>query len=264
MPKGQYDRLSADAQAERAQEVRRLAFEEGLDRTQIAAKLGTITPSGVGLILDTGGDRQRILNYLEHQSSGIGIRELSAALSMDINKAQYVVDTLRKRGFITADESKSSVETGDHRSYTNIKLKKRQHGKVVRTNGHHGQEAAKPSSFVTDRIPKRLVPALAEAVASVALDHDPKMETQSVPEEPVPVVAEVVSSDILHVEDIPRYPILVRLLDRDAKIQEAARLLEKVGLDNIALQALAETDKFTPLEREYMKHARQNSDREEE
>src|SRR3954471_16579758 len=138
MPKGHFLHLDPDARSRRDEAVRRMAFEEGRSYNEIAERLGNITSSGVKAILNVqaGNDRKRILHFLETHPDPINSKELAMQLGLDINKTQYIIDNMRKRGMVSADEVKSSGATGYHRHYANIRIKKRQHGKVAATNGH--------------------------------------------------------------------------------------------------------------------------------
>jgi len=123
----------------------------------------------------------------------------------------------------------------------------------------------------------------AEAEASVALDHDPKMETQSSLDWPVKTKAErtaealalngeVVVEDILpgtpewaasevaleeqrrseYGFDVKEFPLICAIRDRarkEAVLTQAARLLEEAGEDDIALTVMGRTE-YTDLELE--------------
>jgi hypothetical protein len=269
VPKGQFDRLTPEQSRERSETVRALAFEQGKSIAEIAAIVGSISESRIGQILDTGNDRKRVLYYLEHHGGGVdNIRDIAVGLDMDINKAQFLVDNLRKKGQVTADIGKASAATGDHRAFTNIRLKKRQHGKIrtERLVAPTLQVAPDAPAFVQERIPEQLTnghhhgpenPFDTPEVAAALEAHTRAEIEASAPDLPEELVE--TAREILAIPDIPRYPLLARLLDRDAKIAEAARLLESAGLDDLAIAALQRQDEFTDLEREYMRFARAQS-----
>jgi hypothetical protein len=293
VPKGHFEHLDASLIRERSELVRRMAFQEGLSIKEIAAKIGNISESRVGQILNTRDDRIRVLMFLEKQDGPVDIREVAVNLDMGINKAQFLVDTLKKRGQLTADVGKRGDTTGDHRAFTNIRLKKRQHGKVTTRVVPDSLRNVAPEApaFVQERIPEQLtngkdhghVPDAEDQKVEEALrtfGHTRAEVEEVAPELPEDIQAQIDSGelvdgrgikvtavtepeellDLLPAHDIPRFPILASLLDRDAKIGEAARLLEQVGLDDLAIQALQNQDKFTELEREYMKFARAKSE----
>jgi hypothetical protein len=250
----------------RDSEIRRMAFDEGKTLTQIASGL-SITDTRVGQILGVRPAREAILGLLSASPDrAFTVREVSSALRMDINRVQFMVDVLRKNGAVTADIS-SSDESGDHRAFTNIRFKR------------SGKRFASVVAPVARGVAWR---SLTEAEASVSVDHDADVQTQAVETtrprddraEPTPVVeaptavveaavveataseATVPDNELLPVEDIPHFLLIARLLDKDRKISEAAKLLESAGLEDLALQALQKSDDFTPLEREVMAYVR--------
>lgn len=125
-----------------------------------------------------------------------------------------------------------------------------------------GSIAPDAPPFVQDRIPAGL---LAEAQASVALDHDPRMETQSVEVTDIlPGTPEWDESEIaleaqrraevynVPIVDFNQFPLIRSIRDRARKesvLAQAAKLLEEAGEDDIALTVMGRTE-YTDLELE--------------
>ncbi len=223
---------------ERDMEIRRLAFEGGIPAPKIADQYG-ITDSRVYQILDVTQNRTLVRNYLEsNPNKSFTAREIAQTLRIDINKVQYVIETLLKKGYVTATRAPSSgTAGGDHRMFTNVRIKPNKRRSVVDV-----KSATETLPLFDEKTTETLV-----------VGFDKGTSTDEISEKP----------DAIPVYEIPRYPLLWSLVDKDRKIAEAAKLLEQAGLEDLALAALGKADDFTPLEREYMKYVENHKDHNE-
>jgi len=218
--------------AVRDAEIRRLAFEEGMSRKDLATFAGT-TESRITQILNVGSVRESILAYLAGVTGGVNAREIATELSLDINRVQYMVDSLRKKGLITAQLGTNGGQ-GDHKAFYNIRLKKR-------------PPKTTPTPTPTPTPAPTNIPTAPTDTATL---------TVVVPEEPaapVQVPVQVLAQPVPVL--LAEYPLLRRLILRDGQIQQAATLLESAGLDDLALQALGFVGLLSPLEKEYVAFA---------
>ena len=225
--------------AVRDAEIRRLAFEEGMSRKDLATFAGT-TESRITQILNVGSVRESILAYLAGVTGGVNAREIATELSLDINRVQYMVDSLRKKGLITAQLGTNGGQ-GDHKAFYNIRLKKR---------------PPKTTPTPTPTPTSTPAPTNSPTAPTDTATTDTATLTVVVPEEPaapVQVPVQVLAQPVPVL--LAEYPLLSRLILRDGQIQQAAALLESAGLDDLALQALGFVGLLSSLEKEYVAFA---------
>jgi len=206
-----------------------------------------------------GSLRRRILNCITDVGMFKDVGDLRRALGMadDEHNVLHVLHALHAAGKVEFTERGNGMGTA---TVINIRLPK----KTGKKNGLH--------------------PAIADAVASVALDHDPKMETQSAP---MPVISrqeyeQELSAQAKDIEseataplasapglDDAAYPLLTDLLERERKrTTDDPKALAYItaadalrGIDDAAADALLEKAlEFSvtypsPLELEYVRYA---------
>jgi hypothetical protein len=214
-------------------EIRRLAFDAGVAVPEIAKKY-RITESRVSQILDVTTSRQRIWAFLtSHPTSSFTAREIAVALSMDINRVNFYIDSLRKKGAVAADRPPSSGKAGgDHKMWINVQLKRKPRAKDISSVAEE-QPAPEP---VEQPAPE---PASAEEPAVI---EEVKAEKLNGGAPPAPWIR----------GNIGGWPALRDIRDRARvarKREQAAKLLEETGDDELALQ-LMEKSSFTELEEE--------------
>lgn len=243
----------------RDQVVMRLATEEGVtDQGVIAKRLvelgyGKITDTRVGQILRANSGRDQIVRFLEeHPDDTFTSVEISTWTKIDINKVNYVIDALQKKGVVTYKVGQS---TSNHRTLVSVSLTKRARAAIAarkdaaikrspavdaaKLNGEAPVEMAATEAKhaiieeVVPEVPE--IPELSEIVTSAPADEAPAEDT---------------GHEVLPIQDFLKYPLIAKLLDRERDLNEAAKLLDRHGLDDLELQVLAKMDEYTPLERE--------------
>jgi hypothetical protein len=224
----------------RDNEIRRLAFDGGVPVANIAKQYG-VTESRVSQILDVTSNRQRIWQYLaQHPDETFTIREIAQALDMDINRAMFYVDSLRKKGALTATEKRNDGKgSGDHHTWVNIRLKRRP------ANG----KPHRPATIAATVEPVQLANGETAVITSEI----------TVPVEGEPVIEDVVVRKAQPAPEGPwikgnidGWPELRAIRDRARvakKRSRAAELLAETGDDDLALQIMEKTS-FTALENE--------------
>lgn len=255
-------------------EIVDLVIEKGVAMDQVASTM-EITPNRVYQIIGKASHRVEIMMFLyDRVTERFTSKEIAQALRVDINKVQFAIDTLTKRGRAEFSRVKSSPDSGGHTMMTEIHLTKAgidearklstrgAEAKVKKTNGSPTleQEAA-VEGFSTGWS--------TQAVADAKLDDVERREGAHTakPSEKVEVEAEKTAPIVeLPITEIPRYPLIAGLTVRDERLQSAAKLIDSAGQQyaDLALSVLQRLDDFTPLEREVLAYVKAHTEKDKE
>lgn len=270
--------MTVNTRPTRDQVILRMATEEGIiDQGLIAKRLTElgyekIGAERVGQILRASSGRDKVIHFLEeHPDDTYSSTEISNLLKLDINKVNYVIDALAKRGVVTFKVGQAS---NNHRTLVDVSLTKRARSQIearvkaaVETAPEvdHAKLTAIPAVELQhdhrkDKETIREVEAIEEVKGTdrVKLTVVPTEAPQSTPEEPMPAPEpepkpEVPDSSAMNITDYLKYPLIGKLMDRERDLNEAAKLLDRHGFEDLELAVLAKADEYTPLEREIVK-----------
>lgn len=234
--------------------VMRLAFDERIiEQGKIAKRLaemgfGTIGATRVGQILRAHSGRDQVLRLLEEDPDRRwSSREIATQLGLDINKVQYVADSLCRKGLAVFD-----VSTGDngHRILDNIVLSKRAKRALATRPPTAPNGSGRPIKVFDARGDAQTDRPTVEAWQAA---ESARMEELMVVAGP-----RVDTDGELHLRpsEIPQFPLINRLVERDRELAEASRILERQGLEELALAVMAMAEVYTPLEREVVAFVR--------
>jgi hypothetical protein len=234
-------------------EITRLAFIDGMGQTEIAAEIvkrgyEPVSPDRIGQILRSHSGRDRVIRFLASAPEGVVFttKEIAQELRLDINKVQYVLDGLMKKGIVEfRDVRNLGTASGDHKTKMDIHLAKRARynpmvAAAIERAAPEGDQAAPESNELgtTHTVkPSQIIAVEAEVVAA-----------------PLPIV-----NPMMPQVDLPWFrgnldgwPAFRDVRDRAIKAKKlnvAAKILEEVGEDEMALRLMDKT-MFSPLEKE--------------
>jgi len=273
------------ARPSRDQFILHLATEEGITDQGVIAKrvLGAgyekIGPERVGQILRANSGRDKVIRFLEeHSDDTFSSVEISTWIKLDINKVNYVIDTLQKKGVVTYKRGRAD---NDHRTLTDIAMTKRARAAIsarATAKSEYLARAAQRASKVTDdsELPADTSTITVDnsAVNSNSWTTEPAdipADIQETPGTPAPdVITEPFQGDHaialmpngfvmdpltdieISIQDYVKYPLIAKLLDRERDLNEAAKLLDRHGFDDLELAVLSKMDEYSPLEREVL------------
>jgi len=239
----------------RDQVVIQLATEQGVtDQGMIAKRLvemgyDKITDTRVGQILRANSGRDQIVRFLEeHPDDTFSSVEISTWTKIDINKVNYVIDALSKKGVVTYKVGRAD---SDHRTLVNIVLTKRTRAAIAArvkaaTKTAKGVDTVKLAELETPVIE----PAI-DAPADIPADI-PELQAELPAPAPDVTTEPEIAIESISIQDYIKYPLIGKLLDREHDLSEAAKLLDRHGFDDLELAVLAKMDEYSPLEREIL------------
>lgn len=248
----------------RDRDIMALVIDQNKSIKDVAQEYG-VHPTRVSQILAEQTKRDQVMAFLaRNPDRWFNSREIAMALHLDINKVQFVADSLRKTGRGRAEVLPSSGSAGgDHKMLTNIHLTPRGMDEIKKRMVDMVAEASTKETIVTEPAPVvEAIPELVvERIPEGVLERvDPKLIPGIIPielEPSVPSPGEAPEKAELAIHDIPRFPLIHQLTNRNEKLQQASKLIEAAGpYDELALAVLAKLDDFTALEREILEYVK--------
>lgn len=178
--------------------------------------------------------KRRVLAAVKKSGPFPSMDELAAILpEIDPHTIQHHLHTLRTQGQVRFRET--SAGTNQHRLVGIEAVPQRFR------NGEAGFSARTTSTHPGDPTDYHNQPSVAPGGPITRIGPTP----------PVTMTVRRLDVDVPPIVMAPAaYPILRGLIERAAKIETAAKLLEQAGQDDLALTALSKVDDYTDLERE--------------
>jgi len=236
MPKGQ---LLTEAQV---LEIYRLR-SAGMNVVEIASRVGVSTRTVSRMApppnTEWGSGRTRILRAVA-ENGPLGMSELAGLVpDVDRHNIMHLLYSMNRLGLVSYNESRNGTMKSLSRiACTEVGFKEAGvPSKIWAAEVGHSNRA--PSLHPGDGTDFRNQSPRAHG-GPIAISHVPPVaapQPPTAPEAPPPGPR-------------VRYPLIAALSDRRGRIEEAARLLEAAGQDDLALTVLAKADEYTPLERE--------------
>ena len=249
MPKGML------ATAEQISEIQRLRAD-GILITQIASKVGVSKDTVMKYTSpaqETDSGRVRLLRAV-CENGPTDVDELTElAPDLDKHNLTHLLYSLSKNGYVTFREVKRDG-TGTHlERITATRRGLNYAGLPVKPTSAALGDKRSPSIHPGDGSDFRNQPGVAPGrpVTRSWTTPEPRIErVVPAPDHEVAIPAPVTHKAAIVI--IPTYPVIGALFERRTYLEQAAKLLEQAGQDELALAALGKADEFTPLEKEAM------------